>query len=98
KHHLGLEEPKKLRPPPARQLLPELASGTCFMGLLSSLRASPALCACRLPANRNWTRSWSGSPPCAFRMSGALWSTSTPCTSPTVTSMACTTSNSARCL
>lgn len=69
KHHLGLEEPKKLRPPPART-----------------------------PASRSWTRSWNGSPPCAFRMSGAPWSTCTPCTSPTVTSMACTTSNSARCL
>lgn len=52
-----------------------------------------ALCAHRPPASKNWTKCWSGSPPCAFRMIGDPWSTSTPCTSPTVTRMACTTSN-----
>lgn len=42
-------------------------------------------------ANRSCTRSWSISPPWVFWMIGVRWSISTPCTSPNVTSMVCTT-------
>lgn len=44
-------------------------------------------------ASRSWIRSWSASPPCGCRMSEVPWNTSTPSTSPTVTSMACTISS-----
>lgn len=47
----------------------------------------------RLLVSRSWIRSWSASLPCDCRMSEVPWSTSTPSTSPTVTSMACTISS-----
>lgn len=43
--------------------------------------------------SRSWIRSWNAYPPCGCQMSEGPWSTSTPFTSPTVTSMACTISN-----
>lgn len=43
--------------------------------------------------SRSWIRSWNAYPPCACQMNEGPWSTCTPFTSPTVTSMACTISN-----